>query len=174
MKRNSLLSKKRINRIREQGYFRMSDQQISDLAFGNRFALIVCTSLVTTGIALANIPLLSIMLIVAILGFILPYHPFDYIYNHFLAQRMDKPMLPKRSDQLKFACTLATIFIATIIYTFSHGFILLGYIVGAIMFSIAFTVSTTDFCLPSFIYNRIFLSKKNGIAVYEPGSTHSK
>jgi uncharacterized protein (DUF2062 family) len=174
MKRNTLLSQSRIHRIREQGYFQLSDQQISDLAFGNRFAFILCTSLLTIGIVLANIPILSVMLVIAALGFILPYHPFDYIYNYFLAKRIGKPLLPKRSDQLKFACTLATIFIATVIYTFLHEFMLLGYIVGAILLSIAITVSTSDFCLPSFIYNRLFLGKKNGIAVYEHRSTHSK
>jgi hypothetical protein len=174
MKKKSLLSSRRINRIREQGYFQMSDQHISDLAFGNRFALIVCTSLVTIGVVMANIPILSVMLVVATLGFILPYHPFDYIYNHILAGRMGKPKLPKRSDQLKFACTLATIFILTVIYMFSQGFILLGYIAGGILLSIAITVSSTDFCLPSFIYNRIFLSKKNGMAAYEHTPTHSK
>ena len=174
MKNNTLISQKRINRIREQGYFQYSDQQISDLAFGNKFALILCTILVSIGIIMANIPILSVMFIVASLGFILPYHPFDYIYNALLAKPMGKPILPKRSDQLKFACTLASIFILTTIYMFAQGFTLLGYIVGAVLLSIAYTVSITDFCLPSFIYNRIFLSKKNGLLKHNTHSANIK
>ena len=171
MKQNHLISKKRIARIREQGYFQMSDQQVSDISFGNRFAYIICTSIMGAGIVMTNIPILSITLVIAALGFILPYHPFDYIYNHLLAHRLGRPQLPKRSDQLKFACTLATIFLLTIIYMFSQGFMVLGYIFSGILFSIALTVSTTDFCLPSFIYNRIFLTKKNDIRSFRSDTT---
>ena len=161
--KKKLISQTRIDRVREQGYFLMSDQQISDIAFGNRFAYILCTSILAVGVVSANIPVLIAMLIIASLGFILPYHPFDYIYNHFLAKRLGKPVLPKRSDQLKFACTLATIFIMTSIYMFHQGFMLLGYIVGGLLVAVATTVSTADLCIPSIIYNAIFLSKKNTV-----------
>ena len=163
MKKNTLISNTRINRIREQGNFLMSDQQISDISFGNRFAYILCTSMLVVGVALANIPILTAMLVVAILGFTLPNHPFDYLYNYFLAKRLGKPRLPKRSDQLKFACTLATIFILTTIYMFHQGFTILGYITGAMLSTVAFTVSTFDLCIPSIIYNALFLGKNKSI-----------
>lgn len=164
MKQPSQLSEKRIHRVRQQGYFLMTDKQISAIAFGNRFAFILCTSILSVGVILANIPILSVMLVVAALGFILPYHPFDYIYNYLLARPMGKPRLPKRSDQLKFACTLATIFILTTMYMFHQGFITLGYITGGILLAVAFTVSTTDLCIPSLIYNALFLEKKKGLS----------
>ncbi len=141
----------------------MSDQQISDLAFGNRFAFILCSSFLIVGVVTTNIPILTAMLMVAIGGFILPFHPFDYIYNNLLAKSLGKPKLPKRSDQLKFACTLATIFILTTIYMFSQGFITIGYITGAVLCAVATTVSTTDLCIPSLIYNALFLEKKKSM-----------
>lgn len=155
----TLLSKTRINRIREQGYVKQTDAEISSLAWGNRFAYILCTLLLGLGITFANIPLLGAMLVVAIGGFILPYHPFDYIYNRLLAKPPHLPKLPRRSEQLKFACLLASIWIATDIYLFSSGFIMAGYILGSSLFVVAFTVSFFDFCLPSVIYNSLFLDR---------------
>ncbi len=163
MKKQTQLSATRIHRVRQQGYFLMTDKQISAIAFGNRFAFILCTSILSIGVGLANIPILSGMMVIAALGFILPYHPFDYIYNYLLARRLGKPRLPKRSDQLKFACTLATIGILTTIYMFHQGFNTLGYISGGSIVAVAFTVSTTDLCIPSVIYNALFLDKKKGL-----------
>lgn len=151
-----LISASRINRLRVQGYTTQSPLELSQLAFGNRFAYILCTTLVTIGVVTASTALLSFMLVIAALGVILPNHPFDYIYNHFLAKRMNKPKLPQRSNQLKFACTIATLGIATIIYFFSTGFMTTGYVIGSLLIATAFTVSTTDFCLPSVIYNALF------------------
>lgn len=154
------LSKTRVKRIREQGYSNYKDQEIRELAFGNRFAYRLCTLLLITGVATASVPLLSLMLIVAFLGFTLPYHPFDYIYNEWLADRLSKPKLPKRSDQLKFACTMASVFIATTIYLFTQGFTIAGYIVGAMLSIVAFLVASVDFCIPSIIYNYLIVGKR--------------
>jgi hypothetical protein len=100
------------------------------------------------------------MLLVATFGFILPYHPFDYIYNYMLAKAMGKPKIPPRSEQLKFACTIASIWIATTIYLFFDGFMIAGYTMGAMLLIIAYLVSYLDFCIPSIIYKFLFLRKQ--------------
>ena len=151
-----LTSATRIKRIRVQGYTDMSDAEISGLAFGNRFAYIVCTSILLVGIVTANIPILATMMAVAFLGVVLPNHPFDYLYNHLVRNVLDKPELPPRSNQLKFACGIATVWIGTTIYLFYSGFTLAGYIAGGMLFSVAFLVSAFDFCIPSIIYNFLF------------------
>jgi len=96
----SHLSQSRIRHIREQGYFNFSDKEIEDISIGNRFAFIVCTSILIFGITAVNIPLLSGILIIAFGGAILPNHPFDYIYNSMIAKRIGRPKLPSRSKQL--------------------------------------------------------------------------
>ena len=155
------LSNTRLQRLRAQGYFKYSDIEITDLAFGNRFAFIVCGSLLGVGVATANIPLLSAMTVIAFGGIVLPYHPFDYIYNGILAGALDKPKLPPRSRQLKFACVMATCWLLGTIFLFYNGFYTAGYIAGALLFSVAFLVSTIDFCIPSMIYNFAFKIKIN-------------
>jgi hypothetical protein len=63
-----LLSETRINRLKVQGYSNYSDAQLSELAFGNRFAYIVCVTILAIGVATANIPTLIVMTSVAFFG----------------------------------------------------------------------------------------------------------
>jgi hypothetical protein len=156
---HSKLSSVRINRIKAQGYFNYSDTEIADLAFGNRFAYRLCTSILAIGVIMGNIPVLTAMLTVAFFGVVLPNHPFDYIYNYVLRQRMNKPKLPPRSIQLKFACSLATTFIAITIYLFYNNYQIAAYIVGGQLVAVAAMVSTIDYCLPSVVFNYCFRKK---------------
>lgn len=153
------ISLRRINWIREQGYMDKTNEEIEALAYGNRFAYRVCVSLLLTGVVLGNIPMLSIMLLIAFLGVVLPNHPFDYIYNYVLTKKMNKPVLPPRSNQLKFACTVATIWIAGTIYLFYSGLTIWGYVAGGSLVMVAALVSVVDFCIPSKIYNALFIRK---------------
>ncbi len=159
------LSVARINRLKAQGYLKETDREICDLAFGHRFALITCTSFVGIGVATASVPILTAMAIVAFGGIILPNHPFDYIYNFILRGFLHKPKQPPRSKQLKFACTIATSGLAITAWLFYAGYTTAGYIVGGALFLVAFTVSTSDLCIPSMIYNFLFgvkVSKSKG------------
>lgn len=154
-----IISPARIHRLKVQGYCNFKDDELSKLAFGNRFAYILCDSVLLIGIVTSNIPLLSILFFIAIFGIVLPYHPFDYIYNGLLSNPMNKPKLPPRSKQLKFACIIASTGIASTIFLFYTGLTLAGYIAGGLLFFVAFLVSTTDICIPSIIYNFIFKVK---------------
>jgi hypothetical protein len=148
-----------IHRLRVHGYCNISDTELSKLAFGNRFAYLLCSSILAVGVVTANIPILSLMMFVAFFGIILPYHPFDYIYNQLLHKSLGKPKLPPRSRQIKIACTIATVWLAATIYLFYSGLFLAGYIAGGPLFSVVFLVSTTHICIPSMIFNFLFKYK---------------
>lgn len=154
------LSNTRICRIREQGYFTKTDEDIKALAFGNRFAFRLCGSVLFLGLVLSNIPILATMMLIAFLGVVLPYHPFDYIYNHILAKRLSKPRLPQRSPQLKFACGIATTWISGTIFLLHNNLMLEGYIFGGLLLIVASLVGGIDYCIPSKIYNAIFLKNR--------------
>ncbi len=156
---HQLLSTTRIKFLKAQGYYNLSDAEISELVFGNRFAYIVCGSIVAIAVATAHIPTLIAMTIVAFLGIILPYHPFDYIYNHMLRSLLNKPKLPPRSKQLKFTCVIATLWLTATIYLFYADLAIAGYVLGGLLVAVAFIVSATDFCITSTIYNFIFKVK---------------
>ena len=163
--KHPLLSAVRINNLKAQGYYSYSDTEISTLAFGNRFAYIICSSILVIGVATANIPTLMVMTIIASLGATLPYHPFDYIYNHVVRGILNKPKLPSRSKQLKFSCTIATLWLIATTYLFYANLFVAGYVLGALLASVALILSTTDFCIPSVIYNFIFKVKVQSIKV---------
>jgi hypothetical protein len=163
MKTNKL-STIRIDRIREQGYTKQSENEINDLAFGNRFAYRLCVSVLVIGLVLQSIPILSAMMVIAFFGVVLPNHPFDYLYNSLLSKVMNKPKLPKRSVQLKFACSLATVWIGGVIYLFSAEHVIAAYIVGGLLITVATLVASIDFCIPSIIFNNLFLKKKKSVA----------
>lgn len=51
--------------------------------------------------------------------------------------------LPKsKTNQAKFACGIATLWLVIIIYLFQHSLFTWGYVIGGILFVIAFLVST--------------------------------
>lgn len=154
------LSATRISRIRAQGYQTQTDAEINALAFGNRFAYRLCSTILALGVLLSNIPILSAMMIIAFGGVVLPNHPFDYIYNYFLADRMQKPKLPPRSRQLKFACTVATLWIGATIYLLSVGMTTAACVMGLSLIVVAGLVSTIDFCIPSIIFNAVVKPKR--------------
>ena len=79
--KHPLLSATRINRLKAQGYCNYSDDELSELAFGNKFAYMVCFAILAIGVATANIPTLIAMTIVAFFGIVLPYpflQPLDF------------------------------------------------------------------------------------------------
>jgi len=154
------LSEKRINRLRAQGYTSESKNELSRMAFGIRFAYRACVGVLTVALVTQSIVLYSVMLVIAILGFILPNHPFDYIYNHVLSGRMNRPKLPARSAQLKFACTQASAWLAAVIILMATGNALVGSIMAAVLIGVALLPSTTDYCVPSAFYNSLHQRKK--------------
>lgn len=99
------------------------------------------------------------MTFVALGGVLLPYHPFDYIYNPLMSKFINKAKVPPRSKQFKFACIIATTGLAITAFLFYSGFTTAAYILGFALLSVAVTVSTTDFCIPSMIYNFLFKVK---------------
>jgi hypothetical protein len=151
-----LISPVREARLREQGYQNQSVTELSQIAFGIRFAYRLCNFFLIIGVVTQNLWVLGAMATVAFSSIMLPYHPFDYIYNHLLSKPMNRPLIPPRSKQLKFACGLATSFILITMYLFAAGHTLAGYLVGGQLILVAALVGTIDLCIPSIIYNYFF------------------
>lgn len=156
-KKNELISQSRISCIKVQGYDTgFTDEDISIHSVGNRFAYQMCTLLFATGLVLTSIPILLIAAVIAFFGIILPYHPFDYLYNYGVRYLLNRPKLPRRTAQAKFACGIATTSLTAIIILFHASLFIWGYVVGGMLFVVATLVSITDICIPSIIFNFLF------------------
>jgi hypothetical protein len=154
------LSEKRINRLRAQGFTSETKKELTGMAFGIRFAYRSCITLLSIALLTQSLALFSVMFVIAFLGIILPKHPFDYLYNHALSGRMNKPKVPARSAQLKFACTIATTWIAAVIYLMATGSTTAGTLLTINLILVALLPATIDYCVPSAIYNALFMRKK--------------
>jgi hypothetical protein len=154
------LTPTRVKRLRVQGYTHQSEEWLAEQASGHRFAFKTCVFMLAIAVATANIPLLMAIMVVEFLGIVTPRHPFDHLYNYLVRHITGGPKLPKRDGRLKFACTLAFTFTGATMLLFQFDQMLVGYIVGSTLISVAVLVAFLDFCIPSIIYNALFLSYK--------------
>jgi hypothetical protein len=92
----------------------------------------------------------------AALGAILHSHPFETIYNYGIRQIIGTRRLPPAQAPRRFACGVATIYLIITILAFHNGFPFVGQFFGFSLAAAAAVPTFTDFCIPSFIYGRIF------------------
>lgn len=147
-------------RLHIQGYDNFSDKELNDYKYGIRFAYVGCVTLVAFGIYFQSIPILAITAVIAFAGAFPPYHPFDYLYNFGVRHLLTKPKMPPRTNQARFACGMASIWLVITIYLLYNNFTVLGNILAIALFAIGALVATTDICIPSMIYNSIFKRTK--------------
>jgi hypothetical protein len=91
---------------------------------------------------------------VAALGALLPWHPFDYLYNDGIRRLTRTPPLPPHGRPRRFACLVATVWIGAIAWSFSSGAMAAGYALGWLMVLAAASPTMLGFCIPSWIYGR--------------------
>ncbi|MGE0587083.1 MAG: DUF4395 family protein [Cyclobacteriaceae bacterium] len=159
MKNQDVISLVRRKRFETQGYCGFTDVELNDFKFGIRFAYYMCGSLVVIGLLTTNLNVLGAAMIIAFLGTLPPYHPFDYLYNYVIRHLIHKPKMPPRSNQGRFACGIATVWLGGVLYLFYNGLHFWAYFTGWILVSVATLVSTMDICIPSMIYNFLFKRK---------------
>lgn len=158
-----IISPLRRKRLETQGYTGFSDDELNNFKFGIRFAYYLCGSLVVLGLLLTSLKILAAAMVIALFGTFPPYHPFDYLYNNVIRHFINKPKMPHRSNQGRFACGIATVWLCGTIFLFYSGFNVWGYLAGGILVSIATLVSTMDICIPSLVYNFLFKRQVNTI-----------
>jgi hypothetical protein len=153
------LPRVRINNLKAQGYTAFSDCEITEFAWGNRFASILSGITLLIGLLTTSISTLIALNIIIAGGLLLPNSPFDYIYNFLLSNVLNKPKIPPRSKQAKFSLLIAFLWLNSTIALFYFEYTLFGYIMGVMLLSVSALVSTTDFCIPAVIYNLLYKIK---------------
>jgi hypothetical protein len=156
----SLISPACRKRLHVQGYEHFSDKELNDYKFGIRFAYACCITLVAFGLLFQSVPILTVAAVIAFAGAFPPYHPFDYLYNYGVRHLLGKPKLPPRTKQGRFACGIASVWLAMTIYLLYNNYSVAGNILGITLFSVGALVTTTDICIPSIVYNGIFKKPK--------------
>ena len=144
------------DRMEAQGFLGLDDRTIKQVNYWLRLSPAICMIWAAIGTALQSATVLWALAPFALLGAVLPGHPFDLLYTHGLRHVTGGPRLPRYPLPRRFACMLATIMVAAAAWCFQGGFLLAGQIVGWSLVAAAFMNVSTGFCIPSFVYGLIF------------------
>ena len=143
-------------RIEAQGFTGLSDGEISELNYWFRLAPAICLTWTAVGVAIASPAVLFCLVPFALLGAVLPGHPFDLVYNRLIRHVINRREIPVYGRPRRFACLMASVMISITASVFYLGLPVVGYILGFMMFGMATVNVTTGFCVPSFIYGLVF------------------
>ncbi len=143
-------------RVEAQGFHGLDDVALAEIGPWLRWSPALCAIFMAAGTILASPPLLWGLSVIALLGVVLPNHPFDYVYNHAVRRLTRTRALPPNGPQRRFACAMATVWLVATGFAFEQGAATLGYVLGGVLTLVAATVGSTHFCIPSLIYNTLF------------------
>ena len=143
-------------RIEAQGFLGLDDRTVGHLNYWLRLSPAICMIWAAIGTALESAPVLWALAPFALLGALLPGHPFDLLYRFGVQPLTSGPSIPRYSLPRRFACLLATVMIVTAAWSFQSGRTFSGRIFGWALVSAALVNVSTGFCIPSFLYGLIF------------------
>jgi hypothetical protein len=148
------LSPTTARRLRIQG-FDAEEAWLAEVAPWLRLSPALCATFAAIGTIMASPPILIGLASTALLGAILPFHPFDLLYNYGIRFLIAKRPLPPNGVPRRFACAIATGWLTATALLFAGGEMMMGYLLGALFVAVAGLVSTTDICIPSMMFSVI-------------------
>jgi hypothetical protein len=116
----------------------------------------MCAAWTAVGTARRSSAVIWALMPFAALGAARRGHPFDAIYNHGIRHLLGTRRLPPHHAPRRFACGVATVWLAATGWAFHAGATRVGYGLGAVLVAVALVPATTDFCIPSFFYGLVF------------------
>ncbi len=144
------------SRLETQGFVGLTDTTLAEVEPWLRLSPALCTVLIGVSTVLASVVMLWVMAAIAVMGTLLPFHPFDIIYNAGIRFLVGTGPLPHNGAPRRFACGLAAVWLAATALAFESGAMTLGYILGGVLTAVGALVATTHFCIPSTLYCAIF------------------
>ncbi len=136
-------------RIQAQGFCGLDDAVYSQINYPLRLSPAICMVWAAVGTSLASATILGFLIPFALLGAILPRHPFDVIYNHGFRYLLGTPELPRYPVRRRLACVYpATLMLSIAALGFHAGMPMVGYIAGSLIVAAAFVNVSTGFCVP--------------------------
>ena len=139
-------------RLEIQGFIGLDDGVLAAAEPWLRLAPALCATICAVGTALASPPILWALAATALLGAILPFHPFDLIYSAGVRRLTDSPPLPANRAPRRFACAVGCAWLLATGALFTTGAAVAGYVLGGAFVATAGLVATIHVCIPSLIY----------------------
>lgn len=146
-------------RLEAQGFCNLDDATLDEVGPWLRWSPAFCAVFMTAGVALQSPAVLWALAATAFLGVLLPFHPFDLLYNYGARYLTGTRPLPHQGPQRRFACGIASVWLLATGWAFHVGAALTGYLLGVPLILVATLVSITHICIPSLIYNTLFKAR---------------
>ena len=146
------IDSKRRRLLNIQGFDETDDATLAQTADWLRMSPALCALGAAVGTALGAPWVLWTFAALAAVGAVLPFHPFDLIYNLGIRRVTGTPALPANHAPRRFACAMGSIWLVATGGLFAGGFDVAGYVLGGAFVAVAGLVATTHICIPSIIY----------------------
>ncbi|TFC10441.1 DUF4395 family protein [Cryobacterium algoritolerans] len=145
------------NNLDKQGFGNLDDDAKSCYAWPLRFTPGVGTVLIVVGLTLQSPTFLGIGAIVPLSGALFPRGMIlDLVYNLGIRHLFHGPALPPTPTPRRFSYLLSTVLITGSALSFSYGLSALGIILGGAVAIGGTILTTTHWCLGSWIYRLFF------------------
>lgn len=145
------------NNLDKQGFGNLDDDAKSCYAWPLRFTPGVGTVLIVVGLTLQSPTFLGIGAIVPLSGALFPRGMIlDLVYNLGIRRLFHGPALPPTPTPRRFSYLLSTVLITGSALSFYYGLSALGIILGAAVAVGGTILTTTHWCLGSWIYRLFF------------------
>lgn len=141
------------DRLEAQGFCGLDDMTIEKLAPWLRWTYTIGTLVTVVGVALTAPPVLWTLAAITALGVLLPFHPFDLLYNYGVRFLTETAPFPRSGPQRRFVFIVATVWLGATGYLFHINADSAGFALGAALIAVGGLASTTHFCIPSSVYN---------------------
>ncbi|MGE5694566.1 MAG: DUF4395 family protein [Candidatus Sericytochromatia bacterium] len=143
------------SRLKAQGFCGLNEEALDELAPWMRWTYTLGMLVTIVGVAMTSPVLLWSLSVVTAVGVMLPFHPFDLLYNDGFRHVTGTRPFPKSGPQRHFVVIVASIWLAASGWAFHLGADILGFALGVPLILVAALASTTNICIPSFIYNTV-------------------
>ena len=140
------------HRLDVQGFGGVDEETLAQTQLWLRFSPALCAIVAAIGTTLASPAVLWGLAVVAALGALLPFHPFDLIYNLALRRIAGTPEMPRNGAPRRFACGLASVWLTATGALFAGGLDPAAYVLGGALVVTAGIISLSHICIPSICY----------------------
>ncbi|MDZ4389992.1 MAG: DUF4395 family protein [Gemmatimonadales bacterium] len=143
------------HRLEAQGFCGLTDETLAQLAPWMRWTYTLGTLVTLIGVVLMSPVVLWSLAAITSMGIFLPFHPFDLLYNYGMRYLTRTGPLPKSGPQRHFVFVVATVWLIATGWAFYVDADIVGITLGVLLIFVGGLASTTNFCIPSFIYNTV-------------------
>jgi hypothetical protein len=146
----------RRRRVELQGFGGLDDRTVQELDPWLRLSPAICMVWAAVGTALGSPAVLGALVPFAAAGALATRHPFDAIYEHGFRHHLRTASIPRYGAPRRFACAVATGWLVGTAAAFDAGATTRGRVLGASFVCAAAVPTFKGFCIPSWIYGKLF------------------